>query len=290
MMEAAEILTAFTAPSMYSVDTQSPVSQEAYCHTDPWSNSMALDDQEWTGADEEWAVPEFTVGASRPAARGKPAPKPRKKAAAAGGGARQPGKARKVADKRNTTHVSAPMLSVSASLQSPLHHASCLVGRCTNMSPLGSATCRHTVYNLRHLNGHLAHLPDQWLTSCLSCCLQFQDEANHCCPETVATLKAAWAATESIPVTCVNTSTGTRAEGTFKIIDGKKRIVFSGPTPYAAEGTIMEPVEFEKAGDRGSTRNWQLSITVAGKHRHVRAAADLPSALAHARLLYVQLL
>jgi hypothetical protein len=119
----------------------------------------------------------------------------------------------------------------------------------------------------------------------LSCCLQFQDEANHCCPETVATLKAAWAATESIPVTCVNTSTGTRAEGTFKIMDGKKRIVFSGPTPYAAEGTIMEPVEFEKAGDRGSTRNWQLSITVAGKHRHVRAAADLPSALAHARLL-----
>jgi hypothetical protein len=98
----------------------------------------------------------------------------------------------------------------------------------------------------------------------LSCYPQFQDEANHCCPETVAALKAAWAATESIAVTCLNTSTGTRAEGTFKIIDSKKRIVFSGPTTYAAEGTIMDPIEFEKAGDRGSTRNWQLSITVAG--------------------------
>jgi hypothetical protein len=114
----------------------------------------------------------------------------------------------------------------------------------------------------------------------LSWCLQFQDEANHCCPETVAALKAAWAVSESIPVTCVNTSTGTRAEGTFKIIDGKKRIVFSGPTTYAAEGTIMEPVEFEKAGDRGSTRNWQLSITVAGEKSLRALAADLPTAWA----------
>lgn len=63
---------------------------------------------------------------------------------------------------------------------------------------------------------------------------------------------------------CVNTTTGTRAEGSFKIIDGKKRIVFHGPTTYAAEGTVMDPVEFEKAAERGTTRNWQLSIAVAG--------------------------
>lgn len=93
---------------------------------------------------------------------------------------------------------------------------------------------------------------------------QFQDEANTCCAETVAALKAAWAADQSIPVVCINTSTGTRAEGSFKIIDGKKRIVFHGPTTYAAEGTIMDPVEFEKAAERGTTRNWQLSIAVAG--------------------------
>jgi hypothetical protein len=117
MMEAAEILTAFTAPSLF-FDTQSPVSQEAY--TDSWDNSMALDDQDWTGADEEWIVPEFTVGASRPAAGVKPAPKPRKKAtAAAGGAARQPGKARKVADKRNTTHVSASLQAQSCCLPGP---------------------------------------------------------------------------------------------------------------------------------------------------------------------------
>jgi hypothetical protein len=92
----------------------------------------------------------------------------------------------------------------------------------------------------------------------------------------VAALKATWAVSESIPVTCVNTSTGTRAEGTFKIIDGRKRIVFSGPTTYAAEGTILDPMEFEKAGDRGSTRNWQLSITVTGRQDPARTAADLP--------------
>jgi hypothetical protein len=124
MMEAAEILTAFTAPSLYS-DTQCPVSQEAY--PDPWNNSMALDNQKYTGGDEEWTMPEYTVGASRPAALSKPAPKPRKKAAsAAGGAARQPGKARKVADKRNTTHV-------STSLQT---RSCCLPGPCITMSQL----------------------------------------------------------------------------------------------------------------------------------------------------------
>jgi hypothetical protein len=112
MMEAAEILTAFTAPSLYA-DTQLPISQEAYCHSDPWNKSMALEGEMMNiTADEGWTVPVFTVGPSRPAAGAKPAPKPRKKAAAAtGGAARQPGKARKVADKRNTTHVSAPLLS-----------------------------------------------------------------------------------------------------------------------------------------------------------------------------------
>lgn len=31
-----------------------------------------------------------------------------------------------------------------------------------------------------------------------------------------------------------------------------------------SDGTIMEPVDFEKAGDRATTRNWQLSICVTG--------------------------
>jgi hypothetical protein len=90
---------------------------------------------------------------------------------------------------------------------------------------------------------------------------QFQAEAEHdVSEETKAALLTMWAQrNESLPVFCVNHTSGVRADGTFKIIDGKKRIVLE-------DGTVMEPVDFEKAGDRGSTRNWQLSICVAGGH------------------------
>jgi hypothetical protein len=77
--------------------------------------------------------------------------------------------------------------------------------------------------------------------------------------ETKAALLMMWAQhNESLPVFCVNHTSGVRADGTFKIIDGKRKIVL-------ADGTIMDPVDFEKAGDRQTTRNWQLSICVAGR-------------------------
>jgi hypothetical protein len=41
-----------------------------------------------------------------------------------------------------------------------------------------------------------------------------------------------------------------------------------------SDGTIMEPVDFEKAGDRATTRNWQLSICVTG-----RGSGQLPGTL-----------
>lgn len=77
--------------------------------------------------------------------------------------------------------------------------------------------------------------------------------------ETKAALLMMWVQhNESLPVFCVNHSSGVRADGTFNIIDGKRKIV-------VADGTIMDPGDFEKAGDRATTRNWQLSICVSGE-------------------------
>lgn len=89
--------------------------------------------------------------------------------------------------------------------------------------------------------------------------LQFQCEAEEVSDETKAALLLMWTEhNESLPVFCANHTSGVRADGTFKIIDGKRKIV-------ASDGTVMDPVDFEKAGDRATTRNWQLSICVTGR-------------------------
>lgn len=85
----------------------------------------------------------------------------------------------------------------------------------------------------------------------------FQCEAEDVSEETKAALMLMWATQEGLPVFCENHTSGVRVTGTFKIIDGRRKIVTS-------DGTIMEPVDFEKAGDRATTRNWQLSICVTG--------------------------
>jgi hypothetical protein len=54
-----------------------------------------------------------------------------------------------------------------------------------------------------------------------------------------------------------------RAEGTFKVINGQHRIVLTSG-PLHQPGTVMTPAEFEREGDRLSTRNWQMSVCVAG--------------------------
>lgn len=105
LLEAAEILTALTAKSLYRTTTQSPLSHtlsvEAY--SDPWDSCMAHEDKQ-EGADmgadddQEWTLPRGSRAAL----------KPRKKAATGAGAAKRgPAKGCKVADKRNPHHVSA---------------------------------------------------------------------------------------------------------------------------------------------------------------------------------------
>lgn len=100
----------------------------------------------------------------------------------------------------------------------------------------------------------------------LLCCLllQFQNEAQGVCPETVAALHAMWQADTSLPVFCCNKESGIMAKGTFRIVNGVKQIeLLEGPTKE--KGTVMSPADFEREGDRILTKNWQLSVCVEGE-------------------------
>lgn len=83
------------------------------------------------------------------------------------------------------------------------------------------------------------------------------------CPETLAAVRAMWQADASLPVFCQNKDSGVRAEGTFQIIDGAKKIVLVSGPGYEP-GTVMSPADFERVGDRLATKNWQLSVCVTG--------------------------
>jgi len=63
---------------------------------------------------------------------------------------------------------------------------------------------------------------------------------------------------QSLRVSCTNEKTGARIDGIFRVVDGKKKI-------QVANGSLIDPVEFERAAERTTTRNWQISVLVEGE-------------------------
>lgn len=62
----------------------------------------------------------------------------------------------------------------------------------------------------------------------------------------------------SLRVYCANQNNGTRIDGIFRVVDGKKKI-------EVADGSLVDPVVFERSADRTTTRNWQISVLVEGE-------------------------
>lgn len=84
---------------------------------------------------------------------------------------------------------------------------------------------------------------------CVCVSAQFRQQIGEMPEETHAALRQMWEAHgQALPVVC-SSREGVRADGLFKLVDGKKKIL-------TADGACLDPVEFERLGGRCSTRNW----------------------------------
>ena len=91
-------------------------------------------------------------------------------------------------------------------------------------------------------------------------CMQFAGEVSSWPEETLEAVHKLWLQHDrALPVHCMNKVSHVRVDGLFKIIDGHKKII-------TAAGQVIDPVEFERLGDRSSSRNWQMSICVSGEY------------------------